>query len=115
MPPLSTFLLGDSPPAPQPLPAAVSPDSGTGNSGGNSAGNGAGNGAGTLDAGRGHYMALCASCHGSEGLGRSLTMPPLKGKDRKSTRLNSSHLVISYAVFCLKKKKSTSFTRSSVL
>src|SRR5256885_12819430 len=29
--------------------------------------------------------------------------------DRKSTRLNSSHLVISYAVFCLKKKKKTSF------
>src|SRR5256885_9100779 len=28
--------------------------------------------------------------------------------DRKSTRLNSSHLVISYAVFCLKKKKQTS-------
>src|SRR5256885_4813862 len=28
-----------------------------------------------------------------------------KGRDRKSTRLNSSHLVISYAVFCLKKKK----------
>src|SRR5947207_10983673 len=27
--------------------------------------------------------------------------------DRKSTRLNSSHTVISYAVFCLKKKKST--------
>src|SRR3989454_4150230 len=27
------------------------------------------------------------------------------GTDRKSTRLNSSHLVISYAVFCLKKKK----------
>src|SRR6266446_9700158 len=27
--------------------------------------------------------------------------------DRKSTRLNSSHLVISYAVFCLKKKKLT--------
>src|SRR5256885_10492500 len=27
--------------------------------------------------------------------------------DRKSTRLNSSHLVISYAVFCLKKKKHT--------
>src|SRR2546426_9280831 len=27
------------------------------------------------------------------------------GIDRKSTRLNSSHLVISYAVFCLKKKK----------
>src|ERR1022692_3491979 len=31
--------------------------------------------------------------------------------DRKSTRLNSSHLVISYAVFCLKKKKTTSHHR----
>src|SRR5205807_9820234 len=30
---------------------------------------------------------------------------PADGQDRKSTRLNSSHLVISYAVFCLKKKK----------
>src|SRR2546426_8869521 len=29
----------------------------------------------------------------------------LHAQDRKSTRLNSSHLVISYAVFCLKKKK----------
>src|SRR5437762_8181323 len=29
-------------------------------------------------------------------------------KDRKSTRLNSSHRCISYAVFCLKKKKTTS-------
>src|SRR5256885_9373601 len=29
-------------------------------------------------------------------------------QDRKSTRLNSSHLVISYAVFCLKKKKQKS-------
>src|SRR5207253_5019052 len=29
----------------------------------------------------------------------------LRGKDRKSTRLNSSHVAISYAVFCLKKKK----------
>src|SRR2546426_5118878 len=30
--------------------------------------------------------------------------------DRKSTRLNSSHLVISYAVFCLKKKKKNGMT-----
>src|SRR5256885_8331939 len=30
--------------------------------------------------------------------------------DRKSTRLNSSHLVISYAVFCLKKKKTPTAT-----
>src|SRR5438034_8203865 len=34
------------------------------------------------------------------------SMTVLKG-DRKSTRLNSSHTVISYAVFCLKKKKKT--------
>src|SRR5256885_9818846 len=31
--------------------------------------------------------------------------PDVSKEDRKSTRLNSSHLVISYAVFCLKKKK----------
>src|SRR2546426_4863493 len=31
--------------------------------------------------------------------------PRARTRDRKSTRLNSSHLVISYAVFCLKKKK----------
>src|SRR5436190_11674526 len=30
---------------------------------------------------------------------------PVSAEDRKSTRLNSSHTVISYAVFCLKKKK----------
>src|SRR2546426_1875051 len=35
------------------------------------------------------------------------------GADRKSTRLNSSHLVISYAVFCLKKKKKTHSSTSS--
>src|SRR5256885_7844532 len=34
-------------------------------------------------------------------------------EDRKSTRLNSSHLVISYAVFCLKKKKHNSYTSYS--
>src|SRR5688500_19517004 len=33
------------------------------------------------------------------------TLAALNHSDRKSTRLNSSHLVISYAVFCLKKKK----------
>src|SRR5256885_10875042 len=33
-------------------------------------------------------------------------------RDRKSTRLNSSHLVISYAVFCLKKKKTTQIATS---
>src|SRR2546426_7280312 len=45
--------------------------------------------------------------------GRLLEDPQVPGRgglragDRKSTRLNSSHLVISYAVFCLKKKKKT--------
>src|SRR5436305_7100016 len=33
------------------------------------------------------------------------TTPGASAKDRKSTRLNSSHVRISYAVFCLKKKK----------
>src|SRR2546429_6983868 len=39
----------------------------------------------------------------ARGLGHSL--PVGDGADRKSTRLNSSHGYISYAVFCLKKKK----------
>src|SRR5438034_3509534 len=38
------------------------------------------------------------------GLGGTVSL--LRAIDRKSTRLNSSHTVISYAVFCLKKKKS---------
>src|SRR5258708_24374639 len=51
--------------------------------------------------------------HGHGGIGsclrkpygflKQLPIPP----DRKSTRLNSSHQIISYAVFCLKKKKDT--------
>src|SRR5262245_63820628 len=45
--------------------------------------------------------ALCGRCR------RRLSNPPRAAApgDRKSTRLNSSHLGISYAVFCLKKKK----------
>src|SRR5215510_3494675 len=35
-------------------------------------------------------------------------------RDRKSTRLNSSHVAISYAVFCLKKKKNQERKRKSV-
>src|SRR2546426_9392599 len=38
----------------------------------------------------------------------------LPSGDRKSTRLNSSHLVISYAVFCLKKKKKKILHSSNV-
>src|SRR5437660_7945600 len=42
-----------------------------------------------------------AKSRGSWGVPRGCTL------DRKSTRLNSSHVAISYAVFCLKKKKPT--------
>src|SRR5258708_12725258 len=39
---------------------------------------------------------------------RALRLHPARSReDRKSTRLNSSHQIISYAVFCLKKKKHT--------
>src|SRR5256885_5239545 len=44
----------------------------------------------------------CRRCQDRIGQPLSQIPPPT---DRKSTRLNSSHLVISYAVFCLKKKK----------
>src|SRR5690606_41634996 len=46
---------------------------------------------------------------GGARLARAAARPPRRGaeprRDRKSTRLNSSHVKISYAVFCLKKKK----------
>src|SRR2546426_8997443 len=48
-----------------------------------------------------HGRARRGSRQGQES---PVIVPPI---DRKSTRLNSSHLVISYAVFCLKKKKKT--------
>src|SRR3712207_7952678 len=38
-----------------------------------------------------------------------------RGQDRKSTRLNSSHANISYAVFCLKKKKNTTHSYTIVV
>src|SRR5256885_3256468 len=49
--------------------------------------------------------------HDDFGIGENRRVGVLR-QDRKSTRLNSSHLVISYAVFCLKKKtaRRTSFT-----
>src|SRR2546422_8621190 len=40
--------------------------------------------------------------------------PSEQERDRKSTRLNSSHGYISYAVFCLKKKKAFTFADSSM-
>src|SRR5258708_26695696 len=49
----------------------------------------------------GHSMRL-TSTHARHAKGFTLIET-----DRKSTRLNSSHQIISYAVFCLKKKKNT--------
>src|SRR5256885_1167740 len=45
----------------------------------------------------------------NDGRGNLTELDFVKIGDRKSTRLNSSHLVISYAVFCLKKKKTFKF------
>src|SRR5688572_32768563 len=42
--------------------------------------------------------------------GHALSLNRLTEQDRKSTRLNSSHSQISYAVFCLKKKKKCTTT-----
>src|SRR5690242_20959540 len=55
---------------------------------------------------RGGRPADRGAAAGGEGR-RSLGAAPSAGgrRDRKSTRLNSSHMSISYAVFCLKKKK----------
>src|SRR2546426_7152230 len=49
---------------------------------------------------------LVADRHSRRDGARPHALPGARA-DRKSTRLNSSHLVISYAVFCLKKKKRT--------
>src|SRR5205807_7648002 len=59
------------------------------------------------------YTTLFRSDRGDGALGHARPQAsgndpvPARGGDRKSTRLNSSHLVISYAVFCLKKKTYT--------
>src|SRR5256885_4347021 len=45
---------------------------------------------------------------------RGLHRSAMDSEDRKSTRLNSSHLVISYAVFCLKKKTHARPTSTAV-
>src|SRR3712207_6856208 len=59
-----------------------------------------------LDEGRGHERPAAIVQHVDVG-----EVPALgRREDRKSTRLNSSHANISYAVFCLKKKKKTKKT-----
>src|SRR2546426_9208876 len=54
---------------------------------------------------RGEAMMLLEPRDRKASDARALPPHRLDEEDRKSTRLNSSHLVISYAVFCLKKKK----------
>src|SRR5690625_7109296 len=56
-----------------------------------------------------------AVTHAGAGISAEIVkaLPQLKvvsSLDRKSTRLNSSHVAISYAVFCLKKKKKNTYT-----
>src|SRR5437879_6721610 len=66
----------------------------------------------------GEFVFDFAWARAYEGVGRryypKLTVgAPFTPADRKSTRLNSSHRCISYAVFCLKKKKQTMITTTS--
>src|SRR5438034_7008133 len=51
---------------------------------------------------RARHIAMAVDEHGN--FHQNALQPRLRKIDRKSTRLNSSHTVISYAVFCLKKK-----------
>src|SRR3712207_6956524 len=65
--------------------------------------------AGREAAGDGRVLAAAAEAAGDEAHLRCLLVTikatMIRQRDRKSTRLNSSHANISYAVFCLKKKK----------
>ena len=70
------------------------------------------NNAGIPDAKRAHKMdqqlidaVFDTNLRGPYVLSCEVARRLIAAKDRKSTRLNSSHVVISYAVFCLKKKK----------
>src|SRR3712207_7552731 len=73
-----------------------------------------------LEDGRGRGAGPAPPRHHDARHGRPRRLPPCPGvldgadhQDRKSTRLNSSHANISYAVFCLKKKK-TSNTHTTI-
>src|SRR5688572_31969885 len=54
---------------------------------------------------RWRYRAPCRPAHVGGASAAARLLPLHIQRDRKSTRLNSSHSQISYAVFCLKKKK----------
>src|SRR5690625_6822746 len=66
-----------------------------------------GAGAGAVDAVGGAHDLVMAPPLAVEGVAAAAT-------DRKSTRLNSSHVAISYAVFCLKKKQYCQYVSSNV-
>src|SRR5260221_1625206 len=72
---------------------------------------------------RDEHFPRCAGCQDAVTfqLVRRVMLPEelecdgiLASRDRKSTRLNSSHTVISYAVFCLKKKKVSSMPPQTI-
>src|SRR3712207_8933526 len=65
--------------------------------------------------GNGHGLLLrpCLRDAPGHGLAPAAHRHPHARADRKSTRLNSSHANISYAVFCLKKKKKCSILRDA--
>src|SRR2546429_5019458 len=54
---------------------------------------------------RSHGLIVHFGAHGRKFRGHGTSFDDFATEDRKSTRLNSSHGYISYAVFCLKKKK----------
>src|SRR5690606_41461332 len=56
-----------------------------------------------------HRSALLRAAHSATGLSPDRSKRDFAAPDRKSTRLNSSHVKISYAVFCLKKKKKSKY------
>src|SRR2546427_4780839 len=67
--------------------------------------------------GLGDPLHVCVAEHeigGGQGEGDALGRAGLEFEDRKSTRLNSSHSQISYAVFCLKKKKDRCLCKSAI-
>src|SRR5207253_8108283 len=76
---------------------------------------------GNIGGGLGSLRLMSYLCPGKVEIGHSLTRRRFRNGyrkesltriDRKSTRLNSSHVAISYAVFCLKKKKFKIHTRA---
>src|SRR2546429_2853032 len=68
----------------------------------------------TLFRSRAQRLSPAANQRGARAIYRAVLAPPKQQsrspRDRKSTRLNSSHGYISYAVFCLKKKKNNRTT-----